>query len=950
MSTTMDSSAELSPMDMEAPLLSPIPDYATPAAAGSGSGGTAFDRSGWKSTAGAPDYVLPDLCVEQAWYRRSWLAIGLLVVALYSIVVFQYWGPADSGVDQNAYLLGGRLIAEHFSMKYVLPDSPDPKLSSGSFAYVGGMMVRVSPPTVADLTPGPDGEPVAGAVKANPDSVYYPKYPFGLPLLYAGFFWVFKAASVLPILKHHVHPEQAAYWAFLVSPVSSVLAIAGMFFLARQVAGSFSAALAAILLGTSQLMMMLMDNPNSHASCLAFIVWGMYCLLRWMKTDTSGKGIKAGIFWGCLGGVLVGYAATIRYSEILLFAAMCVVVLSRLPWNRLKSYIAIVAAGGFAAAACLIVLQVQAAHAASAGTDLAWTNGHKSTNLICIVALFACAAGAIAYSILKNTGDDWRMYGLALVPGLAWSIPVGTLLLVNYHTMGSFTGYDSTHESEFGAAFQWRFFWQNWEKAFRVFYDMGLFFVVPFAVAGLIMLFRKSWRVGLLMIAWLVPGVILYMSYYWSPDFSDAYARFFLVYIPALLVGVAVCFHDGILAGRTAVSRFDSTSAKVAAGVMLAWLLPGVCYCAIHYLSTGHHLRWGEPTLVVLVYLPALIACIAVAVHETPLMFSRQPGQSGNVALTLAAGMVVVIAAGISSFRTVHGLRDGSQQVKVPLNDFRDRESLAQTGQILLANVPAKSVLFAEDAGGISTPSNYIQFLQDWELYGADAFSAQGSRRGLGGGGGGGNNRRANNGNGRGFGGGRNNFAGGPPGGGGGAFGGGPPGAGNGGAGNFGGGAGNNNQADTTTVATPTQKEQREYHAALYENKSSRQLYKLEAGVVDRAFTEKRRVFVALAKEHTRTSTASNTGFNWGGSSYTVDPVATFKEDLDTAGHYKYKLLSKWTDVALPEEKEDGFEPTDNSPMGGGGGRGGGMNFGRMLMANDRIMDWQLIEVLPVDK
>jgi len=85
-----------------------------------------------------------------------------------------------------------------------------------------------------------------------------------------------------------------------------------------------------------------------------------------------------------------------------------------------------------------------------------------------------------------------------MVPGLAWALPVGIMLMVNHHTMGSFTGYDSTHESEFGAAFQWKFFWQNWEKAIRIFDDVGLFFVLPFAVAGIAMLFRKSWRVGLM--------------------------------------------------------------------------------------------------------------------------------------------------------------------------------------------------------------------------------------------------------------------------------------------------------------------------------------------------------------------------------------------------------------------------------------------------------------------
>ena len=170
----------------------------------------------------------------------------------------------------------GGLIAQHFSMKYTLPNP---------YSYTGGMFVRMSPPTDAS------GAPVA-------NGVYFPKYPFGLPLLYASFFWIFKVASVLPVLKHHVDPNQSVYWAFLVSPVSAILGVAGMFYLARLLAGSFAGVLAAILLGSSQLMMTLADNPNSHASCLAFIVWGIYflhpldangiCLARNTRRPASG--------------------------------------------------------------------------------------------------------------------------------------------------------------------------------------------------------------------------------------------------------------------------------------------------------------------------------------------------------------------------------------------------------------------------------------------------------------------------------------------------------------------------------------------------------------------------------------------------------------------------------------------------------------------------------------
>jgi hypothetical protein len=935
-----------SPVDMKAPLLSsnettvpettvpetPVPDYATPAASG---------RAG---TAGEPDYLMPDLCHEQPWYRRGWLGIAMVVVVLYSVVVFQFWGAADQGVDQNAYLFGGRLLAEHFSMKYTLPNP---------YSYVGGMMVRTTPATVPDLTPDKDGKVVPGAMKPNPENVYYPKYPFGLPLLYAGFIWAFKLAAWLPILKHHVHAEQGAYWAFLVSPISSVVGIAGMFFLARQVAGSFAATLAAILLGSSQLMMMLMDNPNSHASCMAFIIWGMYFLIKWMRCGTRRQ-----YLYGILGGLLVGYAGTIRDSEKVLFAAMCVAVISRWPWNQWKSYLSMVILILVGVAGYLINSQVQNRHEFAAGNEPLWAASETHKVVAIYALLITFAAAGLALTSIKYSRRDWLMYARSIVPGLAWALPIGILLAINLHTMGHMTGYDTTRESEFGGdggAFQMKYFWKNWEKVVRIINDMGLFFILPFAFAGIFMLFRKSWRVALMLIAWVACTVCLFMSYYWSPDMGDAYARFFLTSLPALLVGAAVCFHDGLLAGRKVVDRFDTPAAKVAAGVVLAWLLPGSLYCAGHYLISGHAIHWTDATLAGLVLIPAGIVLIAAAIHEIRSWPERERGSSGGIALTLSAGLVVVVAAGISSFRTVHGLRDGEEAEKIPVNEFRGRLALQETGQMVLANVPAKAVVFAENAGGISTPSNYMQFLGDWEFYGSDAFTDMEKRRGFGGG----NGRNRNGG--RGNGGGRNFFNGGGPGGGGGfrgppnggGFGGPPPGGGNNFAGNN--GNGDNNQADLNPTAAPTQAEQNKYHGAIYAVSLSRR-EEMKSAVLDHAFNDHRRVFLVLSSDHPTQSTNSKgviqyTRRKWDPREL-ASAISTFKEGLAHPDSYKFKTITTWTDVALPEEKEDEFEPTDNNPMGGGGpgGNRGGNGFLRMMMGDQRIMDWELVEVLPAEK
>ena len=171
--------------------------------------------------------------------------------------------------------------------------------------------IRVSVPSTFTIGITTDPEKMGGD--------YYPKYPLGLPLLYACIFWIFGATK-------------AATLAFLVSPVCSILAVAGMFFLGRVMAGSFAGLMAAILLGTSELTIELSNNPNSHASCLAFIVWGIYLLVKWWQ----GKGSWAGSLLGIVGGFLIGYAGLIRYSEGLLVLPIAVACFSRVSGRQWK--------------------------------------------------------------------------------------------------------------------------------------------------------------------------------------------------------------------------------------------------------------------------------------------------------------------------------------------------------------------------------------------------------------------------------------------------------------------------------------------------------------------------------------------------------------------------------------------------------------------------------------
>ena len=862
---------------------------------------------------------------EPAGYRWAWLAVGLAVTALFAyVVVFRFYAPADSGVDQNAYLVGGRLIAQTGSLKYVLPNA---------FAYTGGMFVRM------------------------PTGVYYPKYPAGLPLLYAAVFKLFG-------------PDRGPVYAFLVSPVSAVAAVLGTFLLARAVAGSFAGVMAAVLLGTSQVMLSLADNPNSHAACTAVIVWGMYLLVRWWTTGS--------VWQGMLAGLLIGYAYTIRYTEGLLVLPVAIACLTRIRWRHWSPWAMSAALVAFAAAFFLFVQLWTAGDADGLKGWHYWFSPGRSLRSSAMLALYGGAtAGVVGLAFAAARGwlprAWWAAFVRNVVPGLAWCVPVVLLVVYNSATMRHAAGYDTTHESEFGVAFKWSYLAKNWEMVVRTFDDLELFFVVPFAVAGLAMVFRRSWRVGLLLLSWVVPGVLLYTSYYWSMEFDVAYARFYLTFLPALCVAAAVAFHDGLLGGRVGGTgsaavrgawRHVSPVVQVMAAAMVVAAVVLVSQAHLrggwdtgstagsgwgHWAGDGRKVAVGGAALLVVGAAGAVVLAAArggVARGSWGVMFARVPA-------LLAVGLIVATSASVSVYRSLKGMRDGDQMMIPIAENYRTRLNLALVGEHLLGkhvdrqpngrgelvdNVPAGSILLTGGGGGIASPTNYIQFLRDWDVYPYDTFTTEGSRRGFGGGGGGNRNRnngRGGGGGGRGFfggggGGGRPGGPGGGPGGPGGPGGGGPPGM---------GGGNNNDDQDTTPTATPVQPEQQEYHASLYRNKRAGELPQLQASLFKAAFDAHRRIFIVVDKEAMDTFQENNTdAYRYTRQKYAIKPIAA------------------WSDVGTPIDrddetpvKDDGANRWGGRMRGRGGNNNGGMNgMGRLFGISGTQTDWQLAEVVPV--
>lgn len=277
--------------------------------------------------------LMNTLDLESLTRRLICLALAGVLAIAFVLVMLRFWTPAHGGVDQNGYLVGGKMLAEHGSMALV-PRRPDTGRID-SFQFIGRMWV--------------------GFDLGTPQERYLPKYPLGLPLLYAGALHLGGERHGLTLL-------------YLVSPLAMAASLIAVYLSARLLIGSLSALAITLLVASSPATLLLTNNPNSHAVTLLLVSWGMFLLIRWW--------LKGGWISAALSGLLLGSAVSIRYSEGTLLLPLSLVAMMRLKdagWaDRLR----------IGQAACLLVgwaLPVIALLAHNQWAMGAWT-GYGPTN------------------------------------------------------------------------------------------------------------------------------------------------------------------------------------------------------------------------------------------------------------------------------------------------------------------------------------------------------------------------------------------------------------------------------------------------------------------------------------------------------------------------------------------------------------------------------------------
>jgi 4-amino-4-deoxy-L-arabinose transferase-like glycosyltransferase len=331
-----------------------------------------------------PDSSIPTRPAgETARVRRGFLILALAVAALFFLGTHHFWVAADSNVDENAYLVSGKLLAQTGSLGYAAPDP---------YTLVGMMWI------------------------GTPEGRFYPKYPLGQTLLVATAYKLFGWRSP-----------------FLINPILMTLGLLGVFLLIRDVVGSFGGLLGMIAMAMSPVLLAETNDPDSHAAAVCFTTWGMFLLLRWWRTGRHRH--------AALAGLLLGLSAITRYTEALALLPMALAALFQLgrrkDVRRSLTGVAALAAGWLLPVGVQVGFNLRVLHRltgyGATHESTAFSAGYfvdhwgAALHQLCTLGLpFLFPLGLVGLLLL--TWREWRL-GLVL---WAWTLPNLFLYIAYY--------------------------------------------------------------------------------------------------------------------------------------------------------------------------------------------------------------------------------------------------------------------------------------------------------------------------------------------------------------------------------------------------------------------------------------------------------------------------------------------------------------------------------------
>ncbi|MEW6745645.1 MAG: hypothetical protein AB1486_23085 [Planctomycetota bacterium] len=306
-------------------------------------------------------------------------AVLLALLLLYALLLRAYCVPVFQGVDANAYQVAARLFAEEGRFY---------KVPADELSFVGPMWV------------------------ANDRGEYYPKYP-----------------PFYPALSGVARKLFGTYESLYLNPAAAVLVVLGLYVLGRLWGLGPMALIVACFLALNPVFNFYAINQVSHIASMFCIVWGYVAFFLAARKRPS-------LF--VVSGLLLGYAAGIRYTDVL--AALPAALLSLRDWRAHGRKNAALFVSGLALPCLVIAYYDWRAFGSPWLTGYALTgeqSGFSMEALIdnarfYIVALMTSGLGPLfVISLMGCAVVCWRRAGDGLFFVL-WIVPLTILYMAYY--------------------------------------------------------------------------------------------------------------------------------------------------------------------------------------------------------------------------------------------------------------------------------------------------------------------------------------------------------------------------------------------------------------------------------------------------------------------------------------------------------------------------------------
>ena len=232
--------------------------------------------------------VIPTVS-EDTNSRRMYLVLALALIVAAAVIGMQWWLPMHGGVDENGYLMAGKMLAEN-GTPALRPDyGPDGEVPT----FVGDMWLGVG--------------------LGTPQERYYTKYPPGVPALMA-------------VAMLAGGESWGPSFAYLLNPAGYCLGLIATYLLVRRLTGSVPALGALVCVICSGPVVRLFTIPGSHGISFGVLAWALYALVSWVQAGGLGMAIAAGL--------LCGFGGIVRTGELVLLTPLLVAVGGRVKAER----------------------------------------------------------------------------------------------------------------------------------------------------------------------------------------------------------------------------------------------------------------------------------------------------------------------------------------------------------------------------------------------------------------------------------------------------------------------------------------------------------------------------------------------------------------------------------------------------------------------------------------